>query len=194
VAARPLAQHDRRARQPADDEEVGMGGGEARRDDRGGDPSRDETETERMDRNWNELLQELRVTQTGVQILTGFLLTLPFQQRFTDLDDFQVTVFSIAVLLSATATALIVAPVSYHRLLFRQRKKALLVRASDRLARAGLATLALAVSVVVLLVFDVAVSRPVGITCSAAVLLVFVVLWLVLPLAGRRAKNEVQSG
>src|SRR5215212_2416243 len=98
-----------------------MSEGEARTD-QGGDPSRRETEMERMDRNWNELLQELRVTQTGVQILTGFLLTLPFQQRFTELDTFQVTVFCIAVLLSSTATALIVAPVSYHRLLFRQRK------------------------------------------------------------------------
>jgi protein-S-isoprenylcysteine O-methyltransferase Ste14 len=166
-----------------------MGEGEERAEDRGGDPSRRETETERMDRNWNELLQELRVTQTGVQILTGFLLTLPFQQRFTSRDTFQVTVFCIAVLLSATATALIVAPVSYHRLLFRQRKKALLVRASDRLARAGLLTLALAVSVVVLLVFDVAVSRRMGIICSLGVLLVFVVLWLVLPLAGRRSPN-----
>src|SRR5690348_10795329 len=146
-----------------------------------------ETEKERLDRNWNELLQELRVTQTGVQILTGFLLTLPFQQRFTRLDRFQVVVFCVAVLLSAVSTALIVAPVSYHRLLFRQRRKALLVRASDRLARAGLTMLALAVSVVVLLVFDVAVSRPVAIVCSAGVLVVFAVLWLVLPLVARRS-------
>src|SRR5215211_3548051 len=92
-----------------------------------------ESERERINRNWDELLQELRVTQTGVQILTGFLLTLPFQQRFALLDQFQVAVFCVAVLLSATATALIVAPVSYHRLLFRQRRKALLVSASDRL-------------------------------------------------------------
>src|SRR3954463_14666690 len=130
-----------------------MSEGGTRTQDQRGDASRNETETERMDRNWNELLQELRVTQTGVQILTGFLLTLPFQQRFTQLDDFQVTVFCVAVLLSATATALIVAPVSYHRLLFRRRRKALLVRSADRLARAGLAILAAAVSVVVLLVF-----------------------------------------
>ena len=164
-----------------------MDHGEARTDDQGGDPSRGETETERMDRNWNELLQELRVTQTGVQILTGFLLTLPFQQRFTRLDRFELIVFCIAVLLSAVSTALIVAPVSYHRLLFRQRRKALLVRASDRLARAGLTMLALAVSVVVLLVFDVAVSRPVAIVFSAGVLVVFAVLWLVLPLAARRS-------
>ena len=160
--------------------------------DFGGD--RNEDEHERLTRNFNELLQELRVTQTGVQILTGFLLTLPFQQRFSELDDFEVTVFCVAVLLSATATALIVAPVSYHRLLFRQRKKALLVRAADRLARAGLLILALAVSVVVLLVFDVAVSRQLGIICSAAVLLVFVVLWLVLPLVSRRASNLPELG
>jgi hypothetical protein len=168
-----------------------MSKGEARTDE-GGDPSRGETEMERMDRNWNELLQELRVTQTGVQILTGFLLTLPFQQRFTELDRFQVTVFCIAVLLSATATALIVAPVSYHRLLFRQRRKALLVRASDRLARAGLVALALAVSVVVLLVFDVVLSRRVAVTFSGAVLVVFVVLWFLLPLISRHASQPEQ--
>jgi Family of unknown function (DUF6328) len=166
--------------------------GAGRTNDQGGDPSRGESETERMDRNWNELLQELRVTQTGVQILTGFLLTLPFQQRFTQLDDFQVTVFCIAVLLSATATALIVAPVSYHRLLFRQRRKALLVRVSDRLARAGLSALALAVSVVVLLVFDVALSRPLAVVAAIAILLVFTTLWLVLPLLSRRAAPPEQ--
>ena len=169
-----------------------MSKGEARAEELGGDPSRHETEMERMDRNWNELLQELRVTQTGVQILTGFLLTLPFQQRFTTLDDFQVTVFCVAVLLSATATALIVAPVSYHRLLFRQRRKALLVRASDRLARAGLVALALAVSVVVLLVFDVVLSRRAAAVSSAGVLAVFTLLWLVLPLAGRRSPQGQQ--
>ena len=166
-----------------------MEDGDARTQDQRGDASRHETETERMDRNWNELLQELRVTQTGVQILTGFLLTLPFQQRFTELDKFQVTVFCIAVLLSATATALIVAPVSYHRVIFRQRRKALLVRASDRLARAGLTALALAVSVVVLLVFDVVLSRRAAVFFSTAVLVVFAVLWLVLPLIGRRASS-----
>ena len=169
-----------------------MGDGDPRTQDPGGDASRGETETERMDRNWNELLQELRVTQTGVQILTGFLLTLPFQQRFTELDHFQVTVFCVAVLLSATATALIVAPVSYHRLLFRQRRKALLVRASDRLARAGLTALALAVTVAVLLVFDVAVSRRFALVSAAGVLVAFVVLWLVLPLVGRHSSEPEQ--
>jgi hypothetical protein len=170
-----------------------MSKGEARAEQLGGDPSRHETEMERMDRNWNELLQELRVTQTGVQILTGFLLTLPFQQRFTSLDDFQVTVFCVAVLLSATATALIVAPVSYHRLLFRQRRKALLVRASDRLAQAGLVALALAVSVVVLLVFDVVLSRRAAAVSSAGVFAVFTLLWLVLPLAARRTTSGQQA-
>jgi hypothetical protein len=169
-----------------------MGGEDPRRMAPGGDPSRRETETERMDRNWNELLQELRVTQTGVQILTGFLLTLPFQQRFAELDRFQVAVFCVAVLLSATATALIVAPVSYHRLLFRQRRKALLVSASDRLARAGLLFLALSVCVVVLLVFDVVLSRRAAVAIATGVLLVFALLWLVLPLMGRRASRPEQ--
>src|SRR3954447_18625733 len=162
-----------------------MSEGDLRTQDQRGDASRNETETERMDRNWNELLQELRVTQTGVQILTGFLLTLPFQQRFSQLDDFQVTVFCIAVLLSTTATALMIAPVSYHRVIFRQRRKALLVRASDRLARARPTALALAVSVVVLLIFDVVLSRGIAFLFSGAVLVMFATLWLALPLAGR---------
>src|SRR5215213_2429038 len=82
-----------------------------------------ETERERINRNWDELLQELRVTQTGVQILTGFLLTLPFQQRFEDLDDYQRDLFLVLVLLAVLTTALIVAPVSLHRILFRKHLK-----------------------------------------------------------------------
>ena len=80
----------------------------------GGDPrpERHETPAERMDRNWNELLQELRVTQTGVQILSGFLLTLPFQSRFAELDGQQRTIFLVAVALSTIATALLVSPAS----------------------------------------------------------------------------------
>ena len=83
------------------------------------DTDRDETEAQRLDRNWSGLLQELRVAQTGVQLLTGFLLTLPFQQRFTQLDGVMRTVYLVTVACSIGATVLLVAPVSMHRLLFR---------------------------------------------------------------------------
>ena len=81
---------------------------------------RDETETERLDRNWGELLQELRVLETGTQILTGFLLTVAFQQKFSQLNAGQVTLYLVLVSLSALATMLVLAPVSLHRTLFRQ--------------------------------------------------------------------------
>jgi hypothetical protein len=84
---------------------------------------RNETVDQRMDRNWMVLIQELRVLQTGVQILAGFLLTLPFQSRFGDLDTFQVRLYLTNVVLAALTTALILLPVSEHRRLVRQRLK-----------------------------------------------------------------------
>ncbi len=127
-----------------------------RPEDRDADPrdGRHETPTERMDRNWNELLQELRVAQTGVQILTGFLLTVPFQQRFLDLDDYQKGVYLVLVVLAVTATGFIVAPVSLHRILFRRHLKRELVDSADRMAQTGLAALALVLAGSALLLFD----------------------------------------
>src|SRR6476619_1214468 len=92
-----------------------------------GKSGRNETREEQLDRNWAELLQELRVLQTGVQILAGFLLTLPFQQRFKELDQFQVTLYLVNVVIAALTTAFILLPVSVHRRLFRQRLKEMLV-------------------------------------------------------------------
>ena len=155
------------------------------RDDAGVLPDphgRRETEAERLDRNWNELLQELRVTQTGVQILTGFLLTLPFQQRFTELDAYQHALFLVLVVLSVLTTALIVAPVSLHRILFRKHLKRELVDSADKLARGGLVFLALTIAGAAMLVFDVVVGRTEGRVVGAAALLLLVVFWLVVPL------------
>jgi hypothetical protein len=163
------------------------------RDSDGSDPTREETKNERMDRNWDELLQELRLTQTGIQILTGFLLTLPFQQRFIELDEYQRNVFLVTVSLAAAATGLIVAPVSFHRMMFRQREKPLLVRAGDLLARAGLTLLALAVSCVALLIFDVVVGRLAGVLASACLLAFFAVCWFVAPLAILRTRSSNRS-
>jgi len=147
---------------------------------------RKETPTERADRNWNELLQELRVMQTGVQILTGFLLTLPFQSRFADLDDYQRTVYLALVVTSVTATALIVAPVSVHRSLFRQQMKSNVVTLGDRITRVALGVLALVITGATLLVFDVVVGRTAGIVAGACVLVALAVVWVVLPEVLRR--------
>ena len=98
------------------------------------DRDRDETEAQRLDRNWSSLLQELRVAQTGVQLLTGFLLTLPFQQRFTQLDGVMRTVYLVTVACSIGATVLLIAPVSMHRLLFRQHRLKTVVSAAHSYA------------------------------------------------------------
>src|SRR5687768_7145835 len=115
---------------------------------------RDETETERADRNFADLLQELRVAQTGVQILFAFLLTIPLQARFTTLDEFHKDVFVVALLCASLATACIIAPVAYHRVLFRRHMKTNIVMAAARLAVGGLVFLGLAIIASVYLVLD----------------------------------------
>ena len=162
--------------------------------DGGPDPDGDqrhETATERADRNWDELLQELRVTQTGIQILSGFLLTLPFQQRFTALDDSLRTVYLVAVVLATVSTGLVVAPVASHRLLFRKHQKTALVETSDRLAKLGLAFVGVTVVVVLALVFGFVLGDTAAFVAGGAVLVVFVALWLVVPmLVLRGARRE----
>lgn len=124
--------------------------------------------------------------QTGVQILTGFLLTLPFQSRFADLDDYQRTVYLALVVTSVLATALIVAPVSVHRSLFRQQMKRAIVTLADRLTRIALAVLAVVMAGAALLVFDVVVGRTAGIVAGSGVLVGLAVVWVLLPELLRR--------
>jgi hypothetical protein len=147
-----------------------------------GAAGRDETDAETLDRNWNELLQELRVVQTGVQILTGFLLTLPFQQKFGTLNGTQKAMFLIAVILAAVATGCLVAPVSSHRLLFRRQEKDVLVEAAHRLAQVGIAVLGLAVISVLLLVWDVVAGAGWAVLAAAAIAVFYLVTWVLLPL------------
>ena len=103
-----------------------------------GQDGRDETITERLDRNWAELLQELRVIQTGTQILTGFLLAAVFQSRFDELDAFQRDTYLVLVVTSVLTTLVGLAPVSLHRALFRRQAKATIVRVTDYVDRAEL--------------------------------------------------------
>jgi hypothetical protein len=157
----------------------GRGGG-------GSDTDRNETPLERSDRNWVELLQELRVMQTGVQILTGFLLTLPFQQRFLDLDAYQRMAYLVLVVLSLLTTGLLVSPVALHRALFRKQLKREVVTYGDRLTRASLMMLSLVVTGTAVLIFDVVVGRTAGVVVGVTALVVLLGLWLVLPEVVRR--------
>jgi Family of unknown function (DUF6328) len=158
------------------------------------DPSRDETETERLDRNWNSLLQELRVAQTGTQVLTGFLMTLPFQQRFSGLTTGARTVYLATVGCSIAATVLLVAPVSAHRLLFRRHRLDVLVKTSHTYARAGLLLLSFAMTGVAYVVFDAVVGVAGAWAAALVTALALAVFWLALPLRERRVKRGNRPG
>ncbi len=162
---------------------------EERSDQRWDEEQRDETPTERLDRNWAELLQELRVVQTGVQLLTGFLLTLPFQQRFQSLTDDQVAIYLCAVSLAVMSTALLIAPVALHRVLFRQHARPELVATAHRLALVGYWLLAAAMTAVVLLIFDVVAGSVAGACAAAGTALVLLGLWGGLPEWERRQRS-----
>lgn len=135
----------------------------------------------RLTRNWNELLQELRVAQTGVQILTGFLLTVPFSSRFTDLADREVAVYLVVLSGSVATTILVTAPVAFHRLLFRRRQRAWLVEAANVTARLGLMMMALTSAGVLFLVFDVVVGLAAAVVAMVVALACFAGLWVVVP-------------
>jgi hypothetical protein len=146
---------------------------------------RDETEEQRLDRNLGELLQELRVALPGVQVLFAFLLAVPFQQRFKEVTPFEERIYFVTLLLTALSAALLIAPSAYHRLTFRYQQKHRLVFISNRLAIAGLAALALAMTSAMLLITDVLFGPPMTIVVTAVALTMFFVLWAVLPLKRR---------
>ena len=148
---------------------------------------------ETLTRNWDELLQEIRVTQTGVQILTGFLLTVPFSNRFGDLTTFQRNVYLAVLAGSVLTTGLVVAPVAMHRVLFRRRRRELLVESGNRFAVAGLAMLALTVSGVVLLVVDVVLGGAAGWVAGGGILLVLTILWAVVPRVADRVDDSPRN-
>src|ERR1700761_4077078 len=156
------------------------------RDPQGRSSGREETEDERLDRNLGELLQELRVALPGVQVLFAFLLAVPFQQNFTETSAFDKKIYFVTLLLTALSAALLIAPSAYHRLTFRYQQKHRLVFISNRLAIAGLATLALAMTCAIMLVTNVIFGTvATTVITSALVLSMFAVLWAVLPLKRR---------
>ncbi len=154
------------------------------------DEGRHETEPERLDRNWASLLQELRVVQTGVQLLTGFLLTLPFQQRFGILDHAMEVVYLATVSAAVLSTALLIAPVAMHRLLFRRHRVGELVTAAHRCAYAGLLLLGVAVTGMTVIIFEAVAGRVAALMAGGCALVVFGAFWLVLPLSMRTRKQD----
>jgi hypothetical protein len=151
---------------------------------------RDESANERLDRHWNEILQELRVAQTGTQILTGFLLALAFQPTFQDLDSFQTTVYLVLVSLAALATVSGLAPVSSHRILFGRLMKERVVGYGDVLLRVTLAMSSLLLTGVAFFLFDVVVGRGAAVVAGGVVLVVVVCLWLVAPVILRSRSDD----
>ena len=143
---------------------------------------RDETVDQVLDRNLAELLQELRVAFTGVQILFAFLLGLAFTARFGRLGGFQLGLYVVALLSTALATIVLIAPVAFHRLVFRRRLKGVLVAVADRLLMIGLGLLGLAMISAVVLILDVVLGRWQALVGGGLVAVVGVLTWYALPL------------
>ncbi|AGB23956.1 hypothetical protein Mycsm_03678 [Mycobacterium sp. JS623] len=132
----------------------------------------------------------MRVTQTGVQLLTGFLLTLPFQQRFSQLDSVMRTVYLVTVACSIGATVLLIAPVSMHRLLFRQHRLQTLVSAAHTYAMLGLLLLGVALAGVAVVIFDTVIGRKGAWVAGGCTLLALAAFWYAMPLVGRRDNDN----
>lgn len=142
---------------------------------------RNEAPGERLDRQWNELLQELRVTQTSIQLLGAFLLILPFQSRFGDLSPVLKDVYLMAVVTASLATFFVVAPVVAHRSLFRQHRKDVIVTLGHWSARIGLGLLGITVTLGVSLIFGVVISHTAALITAIAGALLCGFLWWALP-------------
>jgi tellurite resistance protein TehA-like permease len=147
---------------------------------------RNETPAERWDRNWSDIQQELRIVQTGTQILGGFLLTLPFQQRFRSLTELQETIYLVLVVLAVVVTVVALSAVATHRLVFRQRQKHELVRAGNVILLTALIASALLFAGTVLFVFDVVLGDRGGLIGGAAVFVGTAAVWTALPIALHR--------
>jgi Family of unknown function (DUF6328) len=160
-------------------------------------PHRDETDTERLDRNLIELLQEVRVVQTGVQVLFAFLLTVPFSSRFDEITGFQRGAYFTALVGAAAASVLLLAPTAVHRILFRLGQKEYMVEVSNRLTLGGLLATALAMIAAMLLVSDVMFGTGAAIVIAFVTAVACVVVWALLPLRRRRevvARRRAVSG
>jgi hypothetical protein len=155
--------------------------------------TRDENEAEQLDRHWLELLQELRVAQTGIQILFAFLLVIAFSRPFQEAGDFSHVVFAVTLVLTAMAAGLLIAPVSVHRMVYRRRLRPELVRTAARMAVGGLVLMLGSVAGGLLLALDVVLPRPRAIAVVIGVVVWFSVFWYVVPIQLRRRGPAVRA-
>jgi hypothetical protein len=146
-----------------------------------GEQGRRETPDEQADRNWTDLLQELRVSQTGVQLLAAFLVSLPFQSRFAELDDFQKRWYLGVLGLALLTVGVTLAPVAIHRRLFQGGVKPRLVRAAHVLTKVTLALISLLLAGISVLIVDVVLDRTAAVIAGGGALLVLLVLLVVVP-------------
>src|ERR1700742_2138250 len=144
--------------------------------------NRDETEKERLDRNLEEFLGELRVALPGVQVLFAFLLVVPFQQRFADVTSFQETTYTVTLLLAAAASICLIAPTVHHRIEFRRQDKRRIMIVANRLGLAGLAFLAVAMTGAIMLIVDFLYGHTTTTIVAACVGLSFAILWFLVPI------------
>ena len=149
----------------------------------------EETEDERLNRQLDQLLQELRVAMPGVQVLFAFLLAVPFQQRFAQVSDFQRDMYFVTLLASAVASALFIAPTAYHRVMFERHDKPRLIAISSRFALGGLAALAVAMNGAILLVTDFLFDGATPVITVVLTATMFAGLWFVLG-AVRRLSDD----
>ncbi|MBD0292629.1 MAG: hypothetical protein ICV70_03510 [Jiangellaceae bacterium] len=149
-----------------------------------------ESKTESLDRHWQELLQELRVAQAGTQILFAFLLTIAFTQPFREADTLTHRVYAVTLILASLATALLIGPVPFHRIVFRQRLRDRMVTIAGRMASGGLFLLMLAMAGGLYLALDVALSRMAAGVIVVVALVWYVIFWYGLPLLVRREADH----
>lgn len=155
---------------------------------------RDESPEQRADRRWAELLQEVRVAQTGVQILFGFLLTVVFQPRFTDLSDTDTNIYLATVVLGAITTGALIAPVSFHRMVTGRQLKPEMVEWASRLTVVGLVFLLCTMASALLLILRVALHNAVALWIVAGLVVWFVLCWFVLPAWARHDNSKTDEG
>ncbi|HET9140441.1 DUF6328 family protein [Actinophytocola sp.] len=145
----------------------------------------EESESQQLARNLNELLQEIRVAQAGVQILFGFLLSITFMERYVAASGYVKAIHLTTVLFATAAVLLLTGPAAWHRVLFRQGRREYIIRVADKLAIAGLACLAVAVSGTLLLIFEMVIGGLVPVVLGGAALVAFGVVWFAMPLQQR---------
>ncbi|BDZ55001.1 DUF6328 family protein [Agromyces marinus] len=156
----------------------------------GTDEERHETAGERLDRKWNDILQELRVVMTGTQLITGFLLAVAFQPKFAELEAYEVGLYLVLVVLATAATMLGLAPVILHRELSGQKQKERVVRIANSLLLALLVVVSLVAVGVASLIFDVTVNRQAGWTAGGVAFALVLTFWIVVPRIGKRAARR----